>query len=516
MTHPRQPSGWVNAHRRPAPLTRPGDRWAGTAAILGESGIGLRTGTDGRDVLINSPDGWVLSEPHLWWQGPAGGDGTGGPVSSMPPPGAGGLGSRMPAAVTRCIALIADTLAGMPWQVFRDHEKLPVPDWIADPQSRRVDQRITGGPVPEWRLSAFEFRASLATSVLASGTGEAMIYAPQRGADGQPVPPVWQVNPDQVGIDGGLWCIGAGGDGSDESGYTFQPGELIVIRGRARGGMRGQGVLQSHFHDLGLSGALHDYAQNMLREGIPAGYLKVHSPQATEAQLREVQRIWMSQHGGPRKKVAVLNATTDFTPLQLDPAAMQLAAMRDYQNLDWALIFGIPPWFLGVKTDSNTYANVTSRFIEFAEFGLLPWARAFESALDSEFPRGTNLKINLDSLRRADTLTRYQAHQIALGQGGGQAWMTVDEVRDLEDLPPLTAKQKRELGIDQQSQQLKLAPPPPPAAPANANGNAAPGQNGGSNGGGGGRPASTPAGTSGNGVTPRPVNTSAAGASQSR
>jgi len=144
----------------------------------------------------------------------------------------------------------------------------------------------------------------------------------------------------------------------------------------------------------------------------------------------------MRQHGGPRKKIAVLNATTDFHALGLDPAALQLAQMRDYSLLDIALMFGVPPWFLGIRTDSNTYANITSRMIELAEFTLLPWGRRIESSLDAEFPRGTEMRVNMDGLRRADTLTRYQAHEIALRS----KFMTVEEVRDLENLPPLPAE----------------------------------------------------------------------------
>lgn len=440
-------------------------RRSGRTGITGadgsrQGGLSIHTGTDaGRDVLLNSPDGWVLSEPWRWWDGPAddhGGMDSGSgrlifPVGN-PPPGA-GMPLRLPAAVTRCTALIADTLAGMPWQVYREYDKLPAPDWITDPQARRLDQRILGGPVPDWRVTTFEFRSRMIRSMLWSATGEAMVYVPSRTAAGAPAPPLWLINPDDVGIDGGRWVIGQGGDGSDDSGYTFAPGELIVIRGMERGGLRGIGVLQAHLEDIRLGESMRDFAWNMLKAGIPNGYLKVNSPNLTVEKAREVQREWMRQHGGPVKKIAVLNATTDFHALTLDPQALQLAQMRDFANLDWALAFGVPPWFLGVKTDSNTYANVTSRFIELAEFTLLPWARRIESALEAEFPRGTDLKINLDSLRRADTLTRYQAHQISLAQPGKPGWAHVDEVRALENMPPLTAKQKKDMGIGQQPQQ---------------------------------------------------------------
>ena len=105
-------------------------------------GARLRTATDGRDVLLNTPDGWEQDQPWLWWQGPAGSDGTGGPfgspLSTDDPTGF----STLP-AVSYCTSLIVDTIAGMPWQVIRgEYERLPTPDWISDPQALRADARI--------------------------------------------------------------------------------------------------------------------------------------------------------------------------------------------------------------------------------------------------------------------------------------------------------------------------------------------------------------------------------------
>jgi HK97 family phage portal protein len=391
-------------------------------------GISVYTGTDGRDMLVNDPDGWEVSRPHLWWEGPAGGDGTGGPVGNPPRAAADPLAGRLPAAVTRCTSLLADTLAGMPWRVLRDRVRLPVPDWVADPQAKRRDLRISAGPVPEWRRSGMEFWSWTLTSMLWEGEG--CIYVPNRNDDGTPAPPLWQLNPRDIEIDGGEYVIPPAGS---SEGYRFAPGELIVIRGLVRGGPRGVGVLRAHFHDLALAGEIGTFAFNMLRRGVPSGYLKVTAPALTRDKARELSSDWMRQHGGTLKRIAVLNSTTEFHPLQLDPQAMQLAQMRDYSTLDLALIFGIPPYMLGLAADNSTYANVESRMIEFAQFSLLPWARRAESALDAEFPRGTSLKINLDALRRADTETRYKAHKIGLDA----KFLTVEEVRDMEDLPPM-------------------------------------------------------------------------------
>jgi HK97 family phage portal protein len=173
---------------------------------------------------------------------------------------------------------------------------------------------------------------------------------------------------------------------------------------------------------------------------VPNGYLKVNAPNLTDPQAKKLQGEWMRAHGGLMRRVAVLNATTEFHAINLDPQALQLAQMRDYSVVDWCLIFGVNPYMLGTTQDRSTYANVESRMTEFAEFTLLPWARRVESACDAELPRGSNMRINLDSLKRADTLARYQAHKIGLDA----EFLTVDEVRDMEDRPAMPVEQADE------------------------------------------------------------------------
>jgi phage portal protein BeeE len=68
-------------------------------------------------------------------------------------------------------------------------------------------------------------------------------------------------------------------------------------------------------------------------------------------------------------------------------------------------------------------------------FTLLPWTSRIEAVLDAQFPRGVSMKVALDGLLRGTTKDRYEAHAIATG---GAPWMLPDEVRDIEDRPPMT------------------------------------------------------------------------------
>lgn len=391
------------------------------------AGARILTATDGRDMLVNTPDGWEIDQPYLWYDGPAVGDA---PVYGNPPPNARGYNryAAIP-AVSRCTSLIADILGSMPFKVLRGRDPQPVADWLTDPQAVRVDGRIAAPALDDVRFTGPEFWSQYLTSVLWKGEGIA--YAPLRTATGQPVPgAMWNLNPDDIVLHHGKYW--ADGHGIVES-EQLSLDELIITRGYVRPGKRrGQGVIEAHFADLGLALDARDYSGNMLQRGIPAGYLKVTQPDLTQEAADVLKKKWEEAHGGRRRRIAVLNAVTEFHPLSLDPQAMQLLEMRRYSILDICLMFGVPPSLLGLPGDSSTYANVESRFIEFVQFTLFMWARRWEEALSAQFARGTSVKVNLDSLRRADTTTRYAAHKTGIDAG----FLDVEEVRDMEDLPP--------------------------------------------------------------------------------
>lgn len=395
---------------------------------MGNSPIGIQvhTATDGRDVLLNDPDGWEVDQPSLWWLGPANSDGTGGPYGN-PLTADDPLGAGTIPAVTRCTSIICDTIAGLPWQVYRgDYERLTTPDWIADPQSARIDGRVVSGSTPwDTRYSPVEFWSNWIVAALWWGDG--YIYAPVRDNLGQPKPPLWQLHPNDVQIDkatGTYWV----------NDYMLPSGSIIHLRGGLpiRDG-HGSGVLKANAADIALASTVRSYASSVFTSGVPAGYLKSTQPSMTPEQAAALKAAWMAAHGNAKRSIAVLNSTTEFTPISISPVDAQMALAKEWSLRDVALAFGVPPYMLGLPGDSSTYANVESRMIELRTFTLLPWVRRIESVLDSEFPRGTSVKIKSDALLRADTATRYSAYETAIRAG----FMTVDEVRALEDRAPL-------------------------------------------------------------------------------
>lgn len=403
-------------------------------------GMQVHTATDyGRDILINSPDGWEHDRQYMWWvDGPGGGSQTG---FGNPPPDARFTGAEALPAVLRCTAIIADTIAGLPWRVYRGFDQQPTPRFIADPQLLRMDRRIFDGPIVADAMSSVEFWTQWFTSALWFGDGIA--YAHDLDAFGQLAPPLSLLDPSTITIrpsekfavrdpeTGKLIALSSYWQGETELDSRL----VLRLRGEPpyENGKMGTGVFDRFAGDVQLAAAMRQYASSIFTNGVPAGYLKVNSPKITDEQAIGLQTTWMQRHGGPRKKIAVLDNATDFVPITMSPIQAGLSEAKTWSLRDIALAFGVPAYMLGVPGDSSTYANVESRMTELRTFTLLPWIRRAEAALDALFPQGTEVKIITDGTLRADSSTRFAAYESALRAG----WMTVDEVRALEDRPPL-------------------------------------------------------------------------------
>lgn len=335
--------------------------------------------------------------------------------------GAYGQGMAIPGA-WRAATLLSDLLGAVPWHAFRVRdgrlEPVATPPLLEQPNP------------PDTRMTTF---ASWALDLIWHGNAIGVVAT--RNAAGWPTSAV-AVPASQVGVrritqPGQSW-LPVGAIEYRIGALTFGAGDVIHIKGPAEpGALRGMGVLETHVSTLVLAREQQRQAESISRHGVPTGLLKSANPDLTAAEARELKRGWLAAQR--ERTVAVLNSSTEFQPLSWNPEELQLVEARKYSLHELALIFGVPLSFLGVEQGSRTYTNQEQEGLNLLKFSLGGHLARFEQALSAHLPRGTIARANLDFLLRADTLTRYQAHEIALRAG----FLTVDEVRDLEDRPPL-------------------------------------------------------------------------------
>lgn len=330
--------------------------------------------------------------------------------------------------VWRASTLLADLIGQLPWHGYRARgggatEQL-------DPPPILVDTPCPG----ETRMSTF---SSMAMDLLMHGNAIAIIAARDRGGWPTAILPVpaeyVQVRratqaDGYMGVPRGTVLYSVGTD-------VYPAADVVHIKGISRpGALRGMSVLEAHLNKtMRLADEQARQARQLGNLGIPAGLLKSTDPDFDEDDARELKTGWLRNTRD--RTIQVLNATTEFEALAWDPTETQLLDARKFSLHEIALIFGLSPSWLGVAGASMTYSNLESEWLNLVRASLGGHLARFEQGLSAHLPRGTWAKANLDALVRGDTQARYTAHEIGIRAG----FLTEDEARAYEDLPPLTA-----------------------------------------------------------------------------
>lgn len=219
--------------------------------------------------------------------------------------------------------------------------------------------------------------------------------------------------------------------------------ELWVFNGHRFPGIPwGLSPIRYHAETIGLGIAAGRWGGSFFgRECRPAGVLTFDGT-ANDDDIRELTEHWREQHMGVRR-IAVLEKGLDYKPIEVPPEEAQFLDTQRLNLQQICGIYGVPVELIGsgVTGESITYSNVVDRPLTLLKFGVQPWLVRLEAALAELLPRGMVAKFDPAGLLRADQKTRYESYTMALDAG----WLTVNEVRAQEDLPPLPAGERPRL-----------------------------------------------------------------------
>jgi HK97 family phage portal protein len=216
------------------------------------------------------------------------------------------------------------------------------------------------------------------------------------------------------------------------------PEDICHIKSLSEDGLKGLSPVTQARLALSLSANLQEHAKRYFENGSrPSGVLSV--PASTRNQAKDIGHTWKTLHSGVENahQVAVVSRDVNFTPIAFSADDSQFLQQRELSATEVSRIFRVPPWMIGAKAgDSLTYSNTLEQNRAFVTHSLRPWLVRIERALSNDAdlcPGSTYVAFDLDGLLRANTNDRYEAYKLAL-EGG---WLTLNEIRELEDLPPL-------------------------------------------------------------------------------
>lgn len=220
--------------------------------------------------------------------------------------------------------------------------------------------------------------------------------------------------------------------------------DILHIPGMGFDGLRGMSVIRHAAREaIGLALAAEGFSSRFFASGAHADVaLKVPGKMSQE-QIDNLRRIWASKYGGAHNASLpiVLTEGTDLKEVTISAQDSQLIEARRFQVADIARAFGVPPHMVG-ETDKSTSwgSGIEQQGIGFVQYTLAPHLNRIEQEINRKCfsSKGEQFaEFNVEGLLRGDSQARAEYYTRALGGTQNPAWMTPNEVRRLENLPPL-------------------------------------------------------------------------------
>lgn len=356
--------------------------------------------------------------------------------------GAGSLSTAGPAvtertalcvgAVYACISLIGGALASMPLRVYRRTES------GREAISSDLWWLLNEQPAPAY--SAAVFWEYMAWSLLLHGDAFARI---RRASAMSPKIEAFELlhpldvapvrNEDRLAYR----VLGGGGN------ETLDQDDMLHIPGLGFDGLRGLSPLR-YAAKQAIGGALaaEEYSARFFSNGARPDYIVTTPGKMDKEQQDLFRESWMSRYAGVANAhiPAILTGGGDVKTLSLSPEDAQLIETRGFQAADIARFYGVPPHMIGLTDKSTSWGTgIEQQSIGFIKYTMQRHLVKFEQEINRKVFRTARnfVEFLTAGLERGDYSARNQGYRIAIGRAGEPGWMTVNEVRKLENMPPI-------------------------------------------------------------------------------
>ncbi len=231
----------------------------------------------------------------------------------------------------------------------------------------------------------------------------------------------------------------------DDDGYfTVDQDDVLHFPGFGFNGTHGMSVIQwGARNGIGIAIQGDEHAGKFFAEGGKPEVAITTTGKMAPGQQDEFRNAWVSKYGGMQgnKRIPlILTQGLDIKELTMSAVDQQLLESRQWQVIDIARAFGVPPHMIGETTKATSFGSgIENMGIGFVKYTLGPHLKRLRDELNRKLFRTARYFVehNVDSFMAGDSKTQGEYFGKALGGPGAQGWMTVNEVRRLKNLPPI-------------------------------------------------------------------------------
>lgn len=333
-------------------------------------------------------------------------------------------------AVHACVTLISETVAALPFgpveTVGGIRTPVPQPGWMVSPNDED---------------SPVEFVESVVTSLLLDGNAYIEVVAAGRSLEPVSLGVIDPTSVTPVRRDGRKQfdVIVSGGQTVTAPAYTrgVDSGVLHIKGHRLPGSLKGGSPIERARQGIGLGLVTEEYGARFFGQGTHAGgVIEIDGPMTNE----DVSRLkdgWESHHSSPGKahRPGILTDGAKWKQTTIPPEHAQFLQTRSFQVSEIARLYRVPPHMIGdVEKSTSWGTGIEEQGIGFVTYTLGAHIARLEQRFGQLLPPGQAAKFNVNGLLRGDSKSRFDAYAIARQWG----WLSVNDIRRLEDLPPVT------------------------------------------------------------------------------
>ncbi len=341
-------------------------------------------------------------------------------------------------AVYACIGLIGGAISSLPLPIYRR----------GGDSRQRVDHPLSDllNVEPTPACSAAVWREYLIWALLLHGDGFARIH--RKGGRRSLLPDVVRLEPlhpldVSVSINGDRLAYQLIDSAVDGRMITLDQDDMLHVPGLGFDGCRGASPLRhAARNSMGLSLAADEYSARFFSNGARPDYVITTPGKMDPAQQTLFRESWMARYSGLGNAhiPAILTGGGEVKALSLNPEDAQLIETRNFQAADIARFYGVPPHMIGLTDKATSWGSgIEQQGIGFVKYTLSRHLVKIEQEINRKLLRdGIHFsEFTTAGLERGDYKARNEGYRIALGRAGEPGWMTPNEVRRLENLPPL-------------------------------------------------------------------------------
>lgn len=197
------------------------------------------------------------------------------------------------------------------------------------------------------------------------------------------------------------------------------------------------GLLQLARAEFAGAIAQANYTSRYWQAGGPPTTVLTTDANLSDTQATALGNRWSQRRSQGPDHPAVLSNGLKAQDYGADPTTQAAVEAGRDQVAAVARYFGIPPRMVNAPSlDSQTYKTSQEENLDLVHYTLQNYIGALEDAITDLLPGGRTMTMISSVLTEGTQLARAQSWQLAIGSPENPGWMTREEVREAEGLPP--------------------------------------------------------------------------------